>query len=103
MPQRYIEKWRSRGFNAQQVDSITSLAFSHDGIYLASGDLTGVLLICLTATGQRLHIVLAKSGLLSLSWAPLPSYELWVGCADGLLLQVVILPVRMVFVETFRH
>ena len=95
MPRRYIEKWSSSsgGPTPPQLDPLTCLAFSIDGIYLASGNANGVLVIASAASGQRLHVVRAQSGVLSLVWAPLQDYELWVGYADGRLVKLKVLSV----------
>jgi WD40 repeat protein len=93
MPRRYIEKWASHSPSDNPAGSIACLAFSIDGTYLAGGNLNGTLVICASATGQRLHILRTYSGILSLSWAPLQTNELWVGYADGRLVKLVILSV----------
>ena len=40
-----------------------------------------------------MHTVRAQSGIMSLAWAPLQPYELWVGYADGRLVKLKVLSV----------
>ncbi len=67
---------------------MNALAFSPDGIYLASGGDDGVLLVIDPATGRIVHKLRIGVPVTSLSWHARAYYELFVGVGDGRVMVV---------------
>ena len=82
---------------AQQLDcsrgsTVTALAFSPKGSYLAAGNLNGTLSIFLTSSGQTLHEVQVASGvsILSIVWIAHDERQLLCGLGNGVVISATI-------------
>ena len=91
MPLRYCEKRTL----THHSGSVNCLQFSPDGRYLATGGSDGTLALALAATGRILHVIRGRTGVMSMAWAPVHSYELWCGYGDGRILCIIINQVSM--------
>lgn len=69
-------------------DSVNALAFSPEGIYLASGGDDGVLLVVDPTNGRIVHKLRFGNPVTTLLWHAHASYELFVGCGDGQVMVV---------------
>ncbi|KAI5982100.1 WD40-repeat-containing domain protein [Pisolithus albus] len=84
---QYVEKWSQLGLHN---DSIDSLAFSHDGRFLASASVDGNVAISKGEDGTLLHLIRCQTPVLSLRWVRGRTHELWCGLGNGKVLRVVI-------------
>ena len=82
---------------AQQLDcgrgsTVTALAFSPRGSYLAAGNLNGTLSICSTSSGKTLHEVQVAGGvsLLSIVWIAHDERQLLCGLGNGVVISATI-------------
>lgn len=80
MPLRYEEYTRLSNGHAK---GITCVAFSPNGLLLASGALDGRVCIWSLKTNALLHVVSGSSAVLSISWQPLCDDLLLCGLQDG--------------------
>ncbi|KAI5988766.1 WD40-repeat-containing domain protein [Pisolithus albus] len=72
--------------------TVTALAFSPKGSYLAAGSLDGTLSICSTSSGETLYQVHAAGGisLLSILWTAPDERQLLCGLGNGVVISVTI-------------
>ena len=72
--------------------TVTALAFSPRGSYLAAGNLNGTLSICSTSSGQTLHEVQVASGvsILSVVWIAHDEHQLLCGLGNGVVISATI-------------
>ncbi|KAF9231760.1 WD40-repeat-containing domain protein [Melanogaster broomeanus] len=88
MPLRYTESYR---LGPEHRDSITALAFSSEGSYLAVASLDGILSIWSTASGKKHIVVVAGSvPFLSVLWSSPFEDQLLCGLANGIVISVQI-------------
>jgi COMPASS component SWD3 len=86
MPLRYTE---SRRLGPEHRDSITALAFSSGGSYLAVASLDGILSVWSTASGKKLYVIVTGSvPFLSVIWTTPSENQLLCGLANGIVVSV---------------
>ncbi|KAH7905143.1 WD40-repeat-containing domain protein [Hygrophoropsis aurantiaca] len=85
MSLRYTSRGSLRG---EHNRTITCLAFSPNGLYIASGALDGKLSIWCTTTGKLVHVVAGAVCILALSWNSLSGNDILCGLADGLVVSL---------------
>jgi COMPASS component SWD3 len=88
MPLRYTESYR---LEREHRDSITALAFSSEGSYLAVASLDGILSVWSTASGKKHFVVVAGPvPFLSILWTSPFEDQLLCGLANGVVISVQI-------------
>lgn len=82
----------TRKLDCDRRSTVTALAFSPKGSYLAAGHLDGTLLICSAFSGETLHEVYVAGGvsLLSILWIANDERQLLCGLGNGVVISVTI-------------
>ncbi|KAI5991023.1 quinon protein alcohol dehydrogenase-like superfamily [Pisolithus marmoratus] len=82
----------TRKLDCDRRSTVTALAFSPKGSYLAAGHLDGTLLICSAFSGEMLHEVYVAGGvsLLSILWIANDERQLLCGLGNGVVISVTI-------------
>ncbi|KAI6037884.1 WD40-repeat-containing domain protein [Pisolithus marmoratus] len=85
--------------------TVTTLAFSPKGSYLAAGHLDGTLLICSAFSGEMLHEVYVASGvsLLSILWIANNECQLLCGLGNGVVISVTIATYEIIVTGFHAH
>ena len=89
---RYVESGRLED-ELGHKKGVTSLAFSANGSYLASGGLDAKVCIWSTSMQKLLHSVKVSVAVLSLDWGKRGEDFLLCGLDDGTLVSIVLTPV----------